>query len=186
MAEYKVYKETVLPGTLSPHSIYLIATVAHPEYVEMYVTGSSASTVKRIISHDDIQSLINSSMAAAGKVTIVADIAARNALALTNALTVLVKDATGDPTVALGGATYVYELATTTWVKITEHGLLDLAVSWSGISGKPDSPVADIDDAVTKRHAHLNKTQLDKIGESGGSLTYNGSLPHTGWDSTGW
>jgi hypothetical protein len=39
MATYSIYKETALPGTLQPHSIYLIAPAANPDYVEMYVTG---------------------------------------------------------------------------------------------------------------------------------------------------
>ena len=30
MATYQVFKETALPGTLQPHSIYLIAPAARP------------------------------------------------------------------------------------------------------------------------------------------------------------
>ena len=47
-------------------------------------------------------------------------------------------------------------------------------VAWAVITGKPDSAVADIDDAVAKRHAHANAAQLDKIGEADGVLTYGG------------
>lgn len=34
---------------------------------------------------------------------------------------------------------------------------------WDNITGKPTSTIADIDDAVTKKHSHTNKTELDKV-----------------------
>jgi hypothetical protein len=39
--------------------------------------------------------------------------------------------------------------------------IIDLV--WSAIDGKPSSSVSDIDDAVTKKHSHSNKTELDKV-----------------------
>ena len=45
MAAVKIYRETALPGTLQANSVYLIAPAGSPNYVEMYVTGTSASTV---------------------------------------------------------------------------------------------------------------------------------------------
>lgn len=187
MATYQVFKETVLPGTLQPNSIYLIAPTAKPDYVEMYVTGTSASVVKRIVNTDDVQSMINASLAGLSEVEIVANIAARNALAPTRNMTVMVLDATGDATVASGAATYVYRLSNTTWYKISEAESMEISVTWAALAGKPTSAVADIDDAVSKRHTHANITQLNKISEDGnGNMTYNGSLPPTGWNSTGW
>lgn len=187
MATYKVFKETALPGTLEANSIYLIAPAAKPDYVEMYVTGSSASTVKRIITDDDVQDMITTAVSAANNLVVVADITARDALSPTSNMMVLVLDASGDATVTSGAATYVYRLSTTSWIKISEAESLDLAITWASISGKPTSAVADIDDAVTKRHTHTNKTQLDKIGEDGnGDLTYNSALPKTAWQSTNW
>ncbi|MFX0084301.1 MAG: hypothetical protein ACFFAU_01405 [Candidatus Hodarchaeota archaeon] len=38
--------------------------------------------------------------------------------------------------------------------------------NWSKLSDKPSSLVADIDDAVTKKHSHSNKATLDLIEES--------------------
>ena len=38
-------------------------------------------------------------------------------------------------------------------------------VTWANLQNKPTSAVADIDDAVAKRHDHANKTELDKISE---------------------
>ena len=75
----------------------------------------------------------------------------------------------------------------TSWIKISEAESLDVVVDWSDITNKPTSSVADIDDAVSKRHNHTNKTELDKIGENANELfTYNGVLPLTGWQSTTW
>ena len=187
MAAVKIYRETALPGSLQANSVYLIAPAGSPNYVEMYVTGTSASTVKRIINEDDIQAMISASLAGLSSLDIVADIAARNALTPSNGSMALVLDATGDATVAAGAATYVYQLATTTWIKIAEYESMDLELTWATLQGKPTSSVADIDDAVTKRHSHANKTQLDKLGEdSDGLLTYNGLLPKIAWDSTAW
>lgn len=47
-------------------------------------------------------------------------------------------------------------------------------VRWAEILDKPDSTKAQIDDAVAKRHEHSNKSNLDKISEVDGVLTYNG------------
>lgn len=187
MATYQVFKETTLPGTLQANSIYLVAPAAKPDYVEMYVTGSSASTVKRIINDVDVQDMIDTSVASQTQLEVVTDITARNALTPTRNMTVLVLNATGDATVASGAATYVYRLSTTSWTKISEAESMDLSITWASITGKPTSAVIDIDDAVTKRHTHANLTQLNKIGEDGnGDLTYNGALPKTAWQSTNW
>jgi hypothetical protein len=63
---------------------------------------------------------------------------------------------------------------------------MDLIVNWADIQNKPTSSVADIDDAVTKKHTHTNKTQLDKVGEDGnGYFTYN-SQNYVVVGSTSW
>lgn len=49
--------------------------------------------------------------------------------------------------------------------KIPESQIRGL--QWEALGNKPTSAVADIDDAVTKRHSHTNLTTLDKIGENG-------------------
>lgn len=187
MALYQIFKETALPGTLQPHSIYLIAPAGNPAFVEMYVTGASASTVKRIIDAAQVQTMINTAMSGISGLQVVATIAARDALAPTANVQVLVLDATGDATVASGAATYVYQLSTTTWFKISEAESLDVALTWASIVGKPTSTPAQIDAAVANGHTHANKTQLDKVGEDGnGDLTYNGNLPVIAWTSNAW
>ena len=187
MAEYKIWKETALPGALEAHSIYLIAPAARPDYVEIYVTGAAPSTVKRVITQSDVQTLIDTAVSGLASIEIVADIAARDALVPTTNVQVLVQDASADATVTSGAATYIYNSSTSAWLKIAEHESMDVTIDWTDIQNRPASSVADIDDAVAKRHAHTNKTELDKIGETaGGRLTYNGALPVIAWNSTGW
>lgn len=187
MSVYKIYKETTLPGTLTPNSIYLVAPAGSPNYVEMYVTGTSESTVKRIINETDIQAMIDASLSSISEIEIVADIAARDALNPDRNLVVLVTDASADATVDSGAATYVYNNGSDTWTKIAEYESMDIAIDWSDIQNGPSSTPAQIDSAVANSHTHTNKTEIDKIGEDGdGYLTYDGELPHIAWDSTNW
>lgn len=115
---------------------------------------------------------------------VVADIQARDALdpaTLYESLFIYVLDASADTDVTSGAALYIYAEDTASpgtykWYKVAETESLDVQLQWSDILGKPTSSVADIDDAVTKRHTHSNKTQLDLISENGtsGNLEYDG------------
>ncbi len=181
-----MYRETTLPGTLQPFSIYYVAPAGSPNYVEVYITNGSGQA-RRVIKESDIQSMINSTIAAANELTIVADIAARDALNPTKVMYVYVQNATGDPTVASGGATYMYNTANSSWIKVSEAESLDVVLQWNNIQGKPSSSPSQIDGAVAASHSHSNKTQLDKVGEdAGGNMTYNGSIPYTKWETTSW
>ncbi len=186
MATFKIFRETTLPGTLQPYAMYVVAPASKPGYIELYVTDAAGTATRRLLTQEDIQALINSSLTAISQIKIVPDIAARNALAPTSTVYVYVQNATGDATVASGGATYLYNVAGSVWIKVSEAESMDVTLNWSALVGKPSSPVADIDDAVAKRHTHANKTELDKIGEAGGELTYNGVQVKTEWGSTGW
>ncbi len=188
MALFKIYRETALPAfPLQAYAVYLIAPAAKPNYVEMYVTNSDGSAARRIINEADIQAMINSAVSNISNIQVVADIAARNALAPTTTKYVYVKNATGDTTVKAGGATYLWDTVTSAWVKISEAESLDLSLTWASISGKPSSTPAQIDTAVSNSHTHANRTQLGKVGEDAqGNLTYGGAIPHTAWNSVGW
>lgn len=187
MSRLKIYRETALPGTLEANSVYLVAPAAEPALVEMYVTGASAGTVKRIIDKPMIETMISDAVSSIGGLEIVANIAERDAMTPAANTLVMVLDASADATVSGGAATYAYRSSDTSWTKISEAESMDVTLDWASISGKPTSSVANIDDAVTKRHTHPNKTELDKVGQDvEGNLTYNGSLPSTGWSSTGW
>lgn len=184
---YKVFKETSLPASLESNSIYLIAPSSRPDFVEMYVTGTSASSVKRIIDRDDVQSLIDETIDSFNKIKIVDTIADRDALDFDGVKQVLVLDASDDATVESGAATYIYDPDEDKYRKISEAESLDLDITFENISGGPNSSAAEIDAAVDLSHTHANKTELDKIGEDGsGRLTYNGNLPKTGWESVEW
>jgi len=184
---FKVFRHTSLPGTLEPYAIYFIAPSTSPDLVEVYVTGSTGSIVKRVLKESDVQTLIDDSIASLSSINVVNDITTRNALNPSANQIVLVLDASDDATVNSGAATYVYRLSTTTWIKISEYESMDLVINWTDIQGRPTSTVANIDDAVAKRHTHANKTELDKIGEDGGgNLTYSGALPVIAWNSVGW
>jgi hypothetical protein len=184
---FQVFRETALPGTLVPYAIYYVAPTGQPNHVEIYVTDATGTATRRVLTAADVQSLINASISSASNLTIVSNIAARNALAPTTSKWAYVIDATGDATVTAGGATYLYNPTGSMWVKTSEAESLDVIASWANLTGKPSSAVADIDDAVAKRHVHANATQLNKIGEDGsGNMTYNGSLPAMGWTTTAW
>ena len=187
MAVIKFNRATALPGTLEANTIYLIAPPGKPNYTEMYVTGNSPSAIKRMINEDDINAMITGAIASANELTVLADITARDALTPTKTMYVYVQDATGDASVAAGGATYLWNVAGSAWIKVSEAENLDVVVTWSSLSGRPTSSAANIDDAVAKAHTHSNKTQLDKIDQdAGGNFTYGGVLPHAGWDNTEW
>lgn len=188
MTTFQVFKETALPATLQPHSVYFIAPASAPELVEIYVTNAAGSTPHRhVINKADIQAMIDASIGAANELKIVADIAARNALAPTRATYAYVTDATADASVASGGATYLYNPTVGTWLKTSEAESMDVSVTWASLTGKPTSTPAQIDAAVAATHTHANKTELDLIGQNaGGELTYNGVQVKTTWSTTGW
>jgi len=173
MATLKINRETTLPGVLEANSLYFVSG-GNP-YTELYVTGNSASTVRRIINENDVNTLIAAAVSGANALEVVADIAARDALTPTGNTQALVLDASGDATVDSGAATYVYDFGNTTWVKISEAESLDVVLDWSNIQNGPSSSPAQIDQAVADSHTHTNKTELDKIGENGsGDFTYDG------------
>ena len=189
MATFKIYRETALPRTLQPYALYLIAPSGDPNLMEVVSTNADATATRHVINKADIQSMIDSSMASAGTsdLLIVADIAARDALSPGANVYAYVQDATADSTVDSGGATYLYDYANTTWIKTAEAESMDVVLQWASIQGGPSSSPANIDDAVTKRHAHANKTELDKIGENAaGEMTYSGTQVKTEYSSTAW
>lgn len=111
------------------------------------------------------------------------------------------------------GELYVYKEDGATWTKLgkfefseTFIGLKDTPTSYDGstgkvlksdgskivfadinyedVLGKPEVSVADIEDAVSKKHEHVNNAVLDKLGEdSEGNLTFNGSPVAPQWGS---
>lgn len=96
-------------------------------------TGTSAGNIVALDSNGKIPStLIPSSFKEA---EVVADIDARDALDTFAGLHAFVIDASGDQTVASGGAEYLYN--GTAWVKLSELEGLDVSVTWDNIGNKP-------------------------------------------------
>jgi hypothetical protein len=185
---FKPSKLTAVPSLpCDPNAVFFVAPTLKPNYIEIYVSNSAGTALKRLLTDADIQALIDASISGlAGEMPIVADIAARNALSPTKNTQVLVLDATGDSTVASGAATYLYRVSTTSWIKLSEAESLDLILQWANIQGKPTSSPSAIDTAVGNSHVHnSNLTQLNKIGENADALfTYNNALPKIGWEGT--
>lgn len=169
----KFFKVNTLPAApLVGNAMYL---VANGNYCETYMTDLSG-VAKLVGNTEMITQAVMSIFADYNAIEIVDDIADRNTLGATlthNAL-ILVIDATGDPTVASGAAMYAYVEATQTYRKVYEMEGMDFTVSWNQIQGRPTSSVADIDDAVAKRHTHTNKVLLDALSNTGTTLEYSG------------
>ena len=86
------------------------------------------------------------------------NIAARDALTgLNTGDQCWVRDATGDASVTKGAAKYIYD--GTAWLKTAEAESMDIVHDWKDIQNKPSSAVADIDDAVLKKHQHTTSVE---------------------------
>lgn len=184
----KFYAVDALPPTLEADSFYYVAngTVA-----ESYLTDKSGNA-KSVGNSVMINQLVANALAnwegASSQVSIVADIAARDALILTlekNAM-ILAVDATADPTVDVGSALYAFDFETDTTYKVAEYESMDLVIQWNEIQGRPSSTPTQIDDAVGKAHQHSNMTTLDKFSESSGELLFNGEGIATQWATKDW
>ena len=185
--QFKIHRVTALPAQLEAYAVYLVASATNTNYVEMYVSDSTGSAARRIINEADIEALINSKLSNINEMIIVDNITARDSVDTSKVSYVYVKDATADSTVTNGGASYLYDKSTSTWVKVNEYESMDLVLDWSKIENKPTSTVQAIDAAVANSHTHPNKTQLDKIGEdASGNFTYNGVAVNTQWTTTDW
>ena len=188
MAKIKISQVTAVPtgGAIVANTIYMVS-VGATNKMEVYMSNSAGDALKRVFNESDIQALINASVSGLGGIEVVDDIAARDALIPSSNVQVMVLDASADPTVSSGAATYVYRLSNTTWYKVSESESLDFVFNWSNLQDKPTSTVAQIDSAVTNSHTHANKTQLDLIGQDGdGDITYNGSKVANEYTSTAW
>lgn len=183
----RIERVTALPDPLTASTMYIVKS-ATAGLAEVFVTGTDVAEVRHIVNKNDIQAMINTSVADFNNIQVVADNAARDALVDgTRNFLVLSLDATADATVNAGAALYVFDKATMNFTKVSEFESMDITLTWDAIQGKPTSTVADIDDAVTKRHTHANKVELDKIGQdANGNLTYDGAYPKAALATAGW
>ena len=177
MTQLRIERVLALPETKTGSTFYIVKS-ADTDLAEVYFTSTDGTEIRHLINKSEIQTIVNTAVGNFNNMLLAADVAARDALLLTKNVLVLVTDATGDATVQAGAALYFYDFASTTYIKVAEYESLDVTLEWASIQNKPSSSVADIDDAVAKKHAHVNADQLAKIGEDGdGNLTYNGAQP---------
>lgn len=188
MALIKFYKVATLPAQLEGDAFYY---VSNGPVAESYLTTSDG-TAKALGNTAMINQLIVEALAdfeAGGNaLSIVADIAARDALiagAVGN-LMILVVDASADPSVDAGSALYAYAKTTDTVYKLAEYESMDVVIQWSAIQGRPTSSPAQIDAAVSQSHDHPNKTVLDKLSDAAGQLQYDGKPLTTDWATNNW
>ena len=88
-------------------------------------------------------------------------------------------DAAADPGVEKGGAVYIWMPArgdeASHWRKMTEEESQDVTLRWENVNGRPEQPVARIDEAALLAHTHDNKCALDSLGrDESGRLTIDG------------
>lgn len=177
MTQLRIERVLALPETKTGSTLYFVKA-ADADLAEIFLTSTDGTEVRHLINKSEIQTIVNTAVGNFNNLLLATDIAARDLLAPTKNVLVLVTDATGDATVHAGAALYFYDFSSTTYTKVAEYESLDVTLEWANVQNKPLSAVDAIDDAVAKKHAHVNAAQLAKIGEDGeGNLTYNGTQP---------
>ena len=172
-----IEKLLALPTSFTPSTVYVIQDPVDPNFIELYVSSADGLSAKKIPGKADITTWINTAVATVNTGNVVADIAARDALAPSKVTFAVVLDATGDTTVLSGAATYVFDPVALTWTKIAEYESMDVVADWNSLINKPSSTVTAIDAAVAASHTHGNMPVLDKLGEDlAGNVTYNGAV----------
>lgn len=189
----KFRKVTALPSVYEGSTMYMVADSVNASLFEMYLSSSDGLSVRHLLNKSEIQTMISTSVAGSiagmGTMSVVSNIAARDALAPATTSMALVLDATADTSVAVGAATYVYDAATTTWIKVAEYESMDVVLQWGNIVGRPTSTPAQIDAAVTNSHTHANKPVLDGLSIAAGASArllsagqpIRGFLEEEGW-----
>lgn len=172
-----ISRVNALPETLAAETIYLVKTGTE---LTLTVTGATGAVIATTVSKADVNDAVTTAIGyldMSNNIVFAADIAARNALNLSKSSFVYVADATADETVSAGAAMYLFKFGAieNAWHKVTEYESLDLVLNWDNVTGKPNSSVADIDDAVTKRHSHANMAVLDLLTAPAGQLLYDGA-----------
>ena len=191
-----IERVNALPAPLQPSTMYIVKAASN-SLAELYFSDATGVTSRRLLNTADVVAIVNAAIQASGTggsgtgattaVLIEPDITSRNSLTLTSNSFVLVTDATGDSSVRIGSALYLWNSATSTWIKLTDYQSMDVVLQWANMQGGPVSTPASIDSAVAMKHSHANKLQLDKITEdANGNLLYNGNYPAAGITVSEW
>lgn len=171
MSVMSFYKVDSLPETLEPNALYFIPG-GNINLLEIYATDMMGEYVRGTIGIDAIREIASTSVAS----TLVRSVSTYDDLATlstTMARVAFVIDASGDPTVESGAATYLYNSRSGVWVKVAEFESMDISSNWANIQGKPSATPQQLDNAVLNSHLHSNKAILDKfITDAAGKLQY--------------
>ena len=185
MSVMRLRKAASLPAVLEASTLYFIPGATN-ELFELHVSDKTGATTRRLPTTADINTAIAAALAGLSGVKVVANIAERDALAPTTVTQVMVLDATADPSVTGGTATYVFNPVDSSWTKISESESMDLVLQWDNVQGRPTSSVASIDQAVTDSHTHDNKALLDTIEVVGGEVKVNGDFIRSYLEEEAW
>jgi hypothetical protein len=121
MIKLRSHKVLELPAVPETNSIYYVVAPTSVDYLEIYVTGSTAGVVRRLPNINDISTVINELFADFTPIVFVPDIPNRDLLNPDYTVMAIVADASGDITVSSGQAVYVFNILTSTWVKISHR-----------------------------------------------------------------
>lgn len=186
MATLFLEKVTSLPTPLRANTVYFVRPAGFPNALEIYVTNAAGDVAAGTLNRAQAQSMIDAALASSGAgpaVISVANIADRDALDRENAMQVFVQDASADPTVNGGWASYIWFASTNTWTKLNEGESLDVVISWEALTGRPNVSAAQVESAVNLRHEHTNKTLLDGLAkDTDGNLTVDGQPVRPVWE----
>jgi len=179
MAQMKFFRETSVPVAPYAKSACYFIKAAGSSEVDIYFTNNDGTELSNAISYGQVDQKIADALSGFSSMRVATDIAARDALtsSFTSNVLVFVTDATSDNLVDAGAAMYFWDNVAQSFEKVYEMEGLDFVINWDGIVGRPSSTPVQIDDAVSKAHAHANMAQLDKITETvDGFLQYDGDV----------
>ena len=162
--QLKIYRTNAVPATPEASAMYLVKSATAGK-AEIHVTSSDGAEVRKVsgLDQSEVNALIDSKISQFNQMHLTNDITSRDALALDYNCLVLVNDASGDPTVDSGAATYFYDATADTYTKVSEFESMDFTVNWGDIQNGPNVTAAQIEEAVLKMHEHANKALLDSI-----------------------
>lgn len=163
-----------LPAEPTPNTMYIIRP-SDGEFVSVVFTGFDPSDPARLMTVDDVSSVVESAIEQAAtesaEVFFVDNITAMWALAPMGNAIAYVADTSGDPTAVNAKGAYIYHREAGLWVAMPSGAD---EIKWTDIVGRPNSTAAQIDAAVQASHTHSNKSVLDRISDVDGTLKYRG------------
>ena len=152
-----------MPEATEPNCIYFINT--HDEWhpVSMYVTDKN-NRMYTLFDISEMRDEIDRSTYPFSKTEVIPNLNYRETMNWEHSTLVLVQNNTDKPDEEeKGQMLYMFYKPYNTWYPLSKGP--EAETLWESISGRPTSSVADIDDAVAKRHEHTNSEVLKNLEE---------------------